>query len=251
MLSPQTHIQDGTIRIWEHLQLVTGKPGREGYYSCRVTDIKKDRLIISRPVFDYGHTLLANNRVVDVNFTRADAAYTFTARLKETAPKSPDRMFLINLGAVRRQQRRRFVRLDETIAIGYQALPQPVKEPVELEKDNFTKINTINISAGGLLFPASDAVQIGTTLLLDMASSGFRKVPRYMFAVCRQARKNEDKLWVAGAEFIVADDLYHHLRPEELSQLPEEVTMFTFRMQNELVAEIFAKQLILRKKGLL
>ncbi|MCP4568320.1 MAG: flagellar brake protein [FCB group bacterium] len=241
------------LRVWERLQLVVGDEGQEGVYNCRVSDITNDRLIISRPAFAYGKSLLADNRRVAVQFTRSDAAYAFNARLKETEPKSDDAMYLLDLGEVSRRQRRRFVRLEKMITFKYHLLPRPLGAVPDLSAlaKSMTIARTQNISAGGLLTAAGDDIDVGSLLLLDFAGSGLKNIPRFLIAVCRRSEKSSTDKQVVGVEFILRDALPQYLKKHELKLIPGEAGQFTPFVQNLLVSELFAEQLILRQKGLL
>lgn len=239
------------VGIWERLQLHTGLAGSEGVYSCRVADIHPDRLMISRPIFDYGHSLLAHNRRVDVTFTRADAAYTFTARLRESEPRSPEWMFLTELGEVNRFQRRRFVRLDISEPVGYQLLRRPLTAPVSAGAAEFRYSRSINISAGGMLLLVSDDVKAGDLLLLDFTRASIQQFPRNAVAVCRHLRPDIENSPAAGVELILSENITLHVSAGETTYLPEEATRFDLRRQNALVAELFTLQVALRQKGLL
>ena len=251
MTTVRSEIYPFKFQIWERIRLTVGEEGHEGTYSCRISDIGKNRLVISRPVFERGNTLLANNRIVTVYCIRSDAAYSFSARLKETEPKSADQMYLLDLGAVKRVQRRRFVRLDKSIRMKYKTLPHPVQEPVDPETDKMSMARSLNLSAGGMLISIDGEMAVNDILLLAIESCGLDKLPPYLLAVCRHAGLRDNKQRVAGIEFILIEDLPHYLKDSELNLIPAEARRFDDSMQNALVSEIFAEQLVLRQKGLL
>ena len=242
-----------SIRIWERLELIVGEEGKEGVYTCRVSDIKPDHLVISRPVFSYGKSLLANNRFIRVNFTRADAAYSFAARITTTNSESTDDKWLVDLGEIKRLQRRRFVRVEKVSKVGYFILKKPITEKLELKPSDFKKSHTINISAGGLLMPVDedDEITLDSLLILNFAKSGLKSLNSYVIAIVRQDRETEEKQRVVGVEFILNDNLKLYLSREALSHIPEEARHFTLNIQNDLVSEMFNEQLNLRQKGLI
>ncbi len=239
------------IRVWERLQIIVGEAGKEGVYISRVLDISEDRLIISRPMFSHGRSLLTDNRVVQANFTRADAAYSFSARIKEMEPKSPDEMYLLNPGEIRRMQRRRFVRLEKAAKVGYMILPRPLNKKIKLKPEAFKTVITVNVSAGGLLIPVEDDLASGNLILIDFTRSGIKSISDYIIAVCRHVRTNEEKKRVAGVELILREDLALYLKPGEGAMIPKEARQFNLNIQNGLVGELFNEQLIMRQKGLL
>ncbi len=243
--------QSFEFQIWERLRVTVGSEKSEGIYTCRVSDIQKDRLIISRPQFERGNSLLADNRTVTVYSTRADAAYAFSARIKETQPKSQDVMYLLDLGPVRRVQRRRFVRLLKVIPIKHKILQRPLTRPIVLPSSGSVKSKTLDLSAGGALIEVKDEIVPESLLLLVLGPCDLKNLPPHMLAVCRHGRVNELGQRVAGLEFILQEDIRRYLSESELKQLPEALTRFDDHMQNGLVSEIFAEQLMMRKKGLL
>jgi len=251
MAMARADIRPFQLLIWERLRLTVGKEGQEGNYSCRLSDIKRDRLIISRPHFERGHTLLADNRVVTVYCTRADAVYAFSARIKETQPKSPDTMYLLDLGSIKRVQRRRFVRIDTMMRVNYAVLPRPIKDPINLAILPMVATRSINLSAGGMLIAVEDNVGVDDLLLISFEPCGLTKLPQYILAACRHSGTDNDKQRVAGMEFILQEDLPRYLSKSEERLIPKEAILFDDRMQNVLVSEIFSEQLVMRQKGLL
>jgi c-di-GMP-binding flagellar brake protein YcgR len=251
MATVQAETKTFKFHIWERLRLTVGDEGREGTYSCRLSDIHDDRLVISRPQYERGKTLMSDNRIVTVYSIRSDAAYAFSARLKETRPKSADEMYLLELGKIRRVQRRRFVRLDKLIRLKYLVLPRPVKKPIEPRAAEMIASQSINLSAGGLLIPVDTDMAVEDILFLALESYGLGKLPPYMLAACRHTRILENKQQVAGVEFILHEDLPRYLSRSEIPFLPEAALRFDDSMQNELVSELFAEQLVMRQKGIL
>jgi c-di-GMP-binding flagellar brake protein YcgR len=251
MSTVQEKKQAYQFQIWERLRLTVGEEGQEGTYSCRISDIRPDRLVISRPVYERGKTLMADNRLVIGYSIRADAAYAFSARLKETEPKSADEMYLMNPGPVKRVQRRRFVRLDKLIHVKYAPLPRPISKPINPTFMPLAASRSINLSAGGMLITLESDLSTDDILFLTLEAGGFQKLPRYMLGACRHTGKPNNLNRVAGIEFILQEDLPRYLSHEEIKMIPAEGMIFNDQMQNELVAEIFNEQLVMRQKGIL
>ena len=239
------------VQIWERLQLAIGEAEKEGVYSCRVTDIKRRALVITRPQYEYGHSLMAGNRVVSARFTRADAAYSFRARLVEMSPKSLDGMYLTDIGPIERVQRRRFVRLDMIIPVAYNTLPNPITEEINLSSTRFRETMTINLSAGGMALKADERIDPDSLLMVRFRERKLVNLPAYLLAVCRQARVLERDKWTTGVEFILVEDLSRYLPRPETELIPERARRFDQRVQNALVSELFTEQLSLRQKGII
>jgi len=237
-------------RLWERLQLIVGDGNREGFYYCRICEINGNNMLISRPDFSHGHSLLANNRPVTVNYTRADATYSFTARIRECNPKSDREMNLIDLGNINRIQRRRFVRMEKLFNVGYKCIKQPVKGEADFDGE-FRVGHCLNISAGGLLFEAKDKFELGDLVFLNFSFCPFENMPEYVMGIVRQSRERENHDPVCGVEFILREDLHYHFRESDEVTLPAAARIFDLKIQNELVNELFAEQMELRRKGLL
>ena len=237
-------------RLWERLQLIVGDDGREGVYNCRISDILHDYMMISRPEFAHGYSLLADNRKVTVNFVRPDASYSFTARIRECQPKSNREMMLVQLGEINRIQRRRFVRLEKIFDVGYRHLDQSWNADVDFKKE-FNTGHCLNISAGGILFEAKDTFEVGQLLFLNFSACPFNNMPDFVLGVVRQSRQREDHNPACGVEFILREDLRYFFKENEEVVLPVPARIFDLKIQNELVNELFSVQLDLRRKGLL
>jgi len=251
MTTVRTEIRDFKFLIWERLSLTVVEGNREGIYSCRISDIERDRLVISRPEHERGDAILENNRTVTVFCTRSDAAYGFRARVREARPKSPDFMYLLDLGDIQRMQRRRFVRIHTTIPVHYTVLPRPLREPIDPKILPMTAAHTLDLSAGGMLVAVSNSITTEDLLLIGFDSPGSLHLPRYILAACRYAGINDDKQPVAGVEFILNEDLPKHLNQSEMMLIPCEATAFDDRMQNALVSDISNEQPVVSRKGLL
>lgn len=251
MPTTQATTRSFAFHVWERLRLQVGDDRSAGTYSCRISDIADDHLVISRPYFEGGNSLLADNRIVTVYCARADAAYSFTARVRETEPKSPDTMYLLDMGPVTRSQRRRFVRLDIVVHLKYRPIARPVSNPVLLTTHDMTDSHSINLSAGGMLIGVSEVVKVDDLLVLALEASQFSNLPRWILAACRHVSARETGERVAGIEIILREDLPRYLSNAEARHIPDTLTLFDDKMQNAFVSELFAEQLLMRQKGVL
>ena len=251
MPAAQGKIRSFTFHIWERLWLKVGDDNSSGSYSCRISDIAGDHLVISRPYFEGGNSLLADNRIVTAYCARPDAAYSFTARIKEIEPKSADTMCLLDIGPVTRSQRRRFVRLNIVVHLKYRRLARPISAPLMLVTHDMIETHSINLSAGGMLIGVSKDIKVDDFLMLSLESCKFANLPRWLLAACRHASIRESEEKVAGIEIILREDLPRYLSNAEARHVPDNLTLFDRKMQNALVSELFAEQLAMRQKGIL
>jgi c-di-GMP-binding flagellar brake protein YcgR len=239
------------LKIWDRLEIIVGEGEMEGVYTSRLEDIGGGRLVIGRPVFRHGKSLLAAGRWVTVTYTRADAAYQFAARLIEAEPRSRDSVWLVDLGNIKRAQRRRFVRVELALKVNYNSIKTPLTEPVEVDVDTMPVATTINLSAGGILIPTESIIERGTYLLLHFKTPGKLHFSELILGVCRRRSSAGYDQHVAGIEFILAEDMSQHFSLEEIKRLPQEVKQFSAWTQNELVSGLFNEEIILRQKGLI
>ena len=98
---------------------------------------------------------------------------------------------------------------------------------------------------------ADDEIDVGNLILLDFAGSGLTNIPRFVIAVCRRVQQAENQKHIVGMEFLLRDKISQYLKNNELALIPGEARQFTSYVQNNLVSELFAEQLLQRQKGLL
>jgi c-di-GMP-binding flagellar brake protein YcgR len=251
MSTKYADIQRFTFHIWERLHIEIGEERKKGIYTCRIEDIGDDYLIVNRPEFKSGQSLLADNRIVHVNCARDDAAYTFSARIAEMRPKSSTSMYLKDLSRISRLQRRRFVRLDICLMLKYKILSRPIHRPIVLTTHDLVESHSINFSAGGLLITVEKPIRVDDALVLLINVGKYRHLPRWMIAACRHTRTLEGGRTTAGVEFILEEDIPRYFKDSEMKYLPESLKLFDDKMQNRLVGELFAEQLLMRQKGIL
>lgn len=250
MTTTLTKVDNHPLQVWERLRLVVDEDGQEGVYYSHVADIRDDRLVIGRPIFEHGSPLLSEGSSVSVSFAREDASYAFTAQVTEAKPNSPDFVWLVERDEIKRFQRRDFIRLELNIPLKYKLLPSAIKDKPLEPDDIFEITRTINFSAAGVLFPVDEKVAAHSLMLLDFSLCSLAKMPRYVISLCRQVhREQNQESKVAGVEFILSERLFRYLKPNELALFPDEAKRFDARRQNALVHELFVEQTMRRQKG--
>jgi hypothetical protein len=120
-----------------------------------------------------------------------------------------------------------------------------------LQDLQYHSAHSINISAGGVLIPINKQVTAGSILVLAAKDIRLKKLPKYLLGACRQHRALDSEHTVGGMEFMLTEYIDRHFSADEMRYVPDEVSHFDFRAQNELAGELFGEQLVLRQKGLL
>lgn len=238
---------DYPLNVWDKLEIVVEENGESGTYIARVDDFNKIGIVITKPEWTGGGKFLVSNAKVFVRFVKTDAMYQFSAQTSRISKTADNKLQLSNIGSIRRLQRREFVRIDYSTKLSY-ALFDDLKS--NNNEFKWFPSQTKNISAGGLLMKAGDAIKLGDMVLLKIDNYAAMDVPRFIVACCRRIiSENESAL--AGMEFVIAEKLHKHFKPEELKMLPAQVKQFNTQKQNKLVRFIFEEQIEERNKGLL
>jgi c-di-GMP-binding flagellar brake protein YcgR len=162
-------------------------------------------------------------------------------------------MVLVEMGRIKRMQRRRYVRLNKVINLSYQFVTRPVKKPIPIDGGEKHTSRSINLSAAGVLLLLDDdtRVQMDDFLLLSFEPNNLKHLPEHIMAVVRHVTVNEQQVRMAGVEFIIKEDLPRHFKVDQFKLLPAEVKVFDDRQLNQLVSELFTEEVNMRQKGLL
>lgn len=241
------------IQIWERIELVIGEGPESGLFSCRVEDFIGSGIVISKPEFVEGHSLLRENADVLVLLTRDDAVYQFRSKIT-TIKKEESRQFLLSLPtSVKRVQRRQHVRIDVCEKMSFAHIRPNLAHDDLMDRITWYDTVTINISAGGLLIDVMEDEGKNVEddiLLLRIPFFDDVSLPGMVVGKCCRWFKVERKL-KCGLEFVLAKDLHRYLSNDELDRLPSSVRQFSVRGQSRLADYIFKQQIHLRNKGLL
>jgi c-di-GMP-binding flagellar brake protein YcgR len=237
------------LNLWDRIELVVGREGEEGTYVSRVEDFNSQGLIITKPDFVGGHTLLTAHSKVYVHFMRPDALYRFSALLKTLPDHVDNKLLLHTFGQVERVQRRQFVRVDMRLDLKYALLK---KSSGSLHMGDIKWFNSYssNVSAGGLLMKVDTPVQKDDLLLIKIGKYEMLGIPRLLGALCCRIIRIEDGRF-AGVEFITDRKLPKCFSQREIDLLPGQVKGFTTQIQNRMVKFIFEQQVKERQKGLI
>lgn len=250
---PQTN---QPIVIWERMELVIGEGSESGLYSCRVEDFIAGRIVISKPEFVEGHSLLRENAEVLVLVTRADAVYQFRSRIT-TSKEGEVRQFQLSPPTnVKRVQRRQHVRIDVREKVSYARVRRYLHKDDLMDHLIWHDTLTNNISAGGVLIDIVDVDGKGDEskqddiFLLEIPFFDSVNLPGIVLAKNCRVFEFEHQL-MCGLEYILTKNLHKYLSKVELARLPSTVKQFSVRGQSRLADYVFKQQIDLRNKGLL
>jgi len=249
MLKTEQHTSKLPLNLWDRIELVVGREGEEGTYVSRVEDFGPQGLIITKPDFVGGHTLLTANSKVYVHFMRPDALYRFSALLKTLPGRIDSQILLHTIGQVERVQRRQFVRVDMRLDLKY-ALLKNSNGSLHMGDIKWFNSYSSNVSAGGLLMKVDTPVQKGDLLLIKIGKYEMLGIPRLLGALCCRIIRIEDGRFT-GVEFITDRKLPKCFSQREIDQLPGQIKGFTTQVQNKMVKFIFEQQVKERQKGLI
>jgi c-di-GMP-binding flagellar brake protein YcgR len=238
------------LKVWDKVTLYVGDEDAQGEYEARIEDFIAGGIIITRPVFVSGQTLLRNGISVEVCFTREDATYQFVSKIQRQDFQGRQQTLLSPPRRIKRVQRRRFVRIDCSSRASYAQVTPMLDWENWKDRLKWTKSFCVNISAGGAMIRTDSRPEEGIPLLLRLALFEKWELPEIVAVVCRRHEKR-DANWFAGVEFILDDRLDKHLDKNLLLRLPESISSFNIKVQNRLVTRIFNEQIAMRRKGIL
>ena len=238
------------LRVWDRLTILIGEGPTIGQYVARVEEFVNHGIIISRPEFVAGHTLLRNSVPVIVQVAREDGMYEFDSQLRLHDSDDIGHSFLLPPRSVRRVQRRQFVRIELSMAVDYAPVSDDIIADGNLARLVWRHTRSVDISASGILIFVTEPIEIDSLVLLRMNDLAPTGTPHRVLSVVRRRLRRKDRDLI-GVEYILDHQLKNYAGPELLGHLPAEVHEFTEVQQDRLSSHLFEKQIELRKKGLI
>ncbi len=238
------------LKVWERLRIIVGEGSSAGVYTARIEDIINGGIIVDNPEFVTGNTLLRQGVDVLVQCTREDAVYQFHSTVRSQGRGNVKRVILTPPSRMQRVQRRLFARVELSSRVKYAEYHPAFDWNDWRERTPWYDSFLVDISGGGALFRAPEAVADGSLLLVEIELFHKSHLPEVVLCQSRRhARKEQD--WLCGVEFILAADLKRHLNEGDIKRMPAELKQFSGRKQDALVTFLFQKQIELRQKGLI
>jgi c-di-GMP-binding flagellar brake protein YcgR len=240
----------GPLKIWDKLELVFEEEGKQGRYRTRVEDVEGDSLVIDRPSLLTGDALFRVGAAFVAWFIKSDSAYTFAGRVLRKNEGDLDVYCISKPSSVDRNQRRRFYRIADDSPVSVILADHIIKDQnPECEVKVFEGI-AIDISGNGMHLRSKLDASVGTKVLL---TPRFKDLKRefFLIGVIRRKVSDEDNWHGYGIEFFTIEEVRQLFSSFPAHILPKEYLTFNENQRSLLLNHIFAKQLALKKKGLI
>lgn len=238
------------LKLWEKIELIVGEDSEIGHYMSRIEDFLSDAIVISRPEFFEGKSLLKENDHVTVLVIREDAIYRFESKISRCDTAGHEMFKLSQPTKVKRMQRRRFVRVNIGIELMYARIMGGRADKSDSQQLRWHMARSVDFSAGGILIQAYEEFEIKDIVLLKIDLFGEINLPVIVAAICRRMAGTEGDRQI-GLEFILCESLRKELPGYNVKQLPQSVRKFSQKSQMMLESYMFKRQIEMRKKGLL
>jgi len=240
----------GPLKIWDKLELVFEENGKQGRYHTRVEDVEGDALVIDRPSLLTGDALFRVGAAFVAWFIKSDSAYTFSGRVLKKVEAELDIYWINKPNSVDRNQRRRFYRIADDSPVSVIIADHLIKE-----QDLGTDVKVfegiaLDISGNGMHLRSKLDAHVGTKVLL---APRFRDLKRefFLIGVIRRKESLDDNWYGYGIEFFTIEEVRQLFSSFPAHTLPKQYLTFNENQRSLLLNHIFAKQLALKKKGLI
>lgn len=232
--------------LWERVTILLNKDELQSEFISRIENIKRNSIVLEMPVRESGNSNLQKGDNVEIRYNRRDAAYTFKASIKDLFIDETGSIEVKKTGETRREQRRKYVRLDISENINFRILESPESKDGGISPEFYGSL--LNISAGGLLFETDKKVQPGSIIIVNFKLKDHYSLENIL-AVVKRTEHDRDELILVGSEFIThSNKTLYGL--EKLDQyLPHGVGTFDENLQRLIVQFIYNQQVKIRKEG--
>jgi c-di-GMP-binding flagellar brake protein YcgR len=239
-------LTDKKPALWERVSVSLDRNGRASRFISRIENIKKSSYVLEMPVRQNGNSNLEKGDIVEISYNRKDAAYTFKASIKDLFLDEPGSVEIEKEGDIKRNQRRKYVRLDISEEINFRIIDSP-RDPAAGISPEF-RGSLLNISAGGFLFETDTPAKEGSLLIVN-----FRLKDRYslenILAVVKRVEQAGGESSLVGSEFITRDNRAEYDLEKLDDFLPQGIGTFDENLQKLIVQFIYKQQVKLRKDG--
>ncbi|MDH7479551.1 MAG: PilZ domain-containing protein [Syntrophomonadaceae bacterium] len=202
---------------------VDGENSKERYHS-RIEEVRESALVLAMPIRQRSIVNLRPGTSIVVNFLREWVNHAFEATILERTAEPLPLIVISRPEVAARRQRRSWVRVPVCLELRYARPPQrPDQEP------DYQEAQTIDLSAGGLMFNSQQKFRHGEELKLRLNLPGGGLELRARVVRAEEASSPERRCYQVGLEFI---DIRERQR--------DRIMRFAFEQQRKLI-----------KKGLL
>jgi c-di-GMP-binding flagellar brake protein YcgR len=240
----------GPLKIWDKLELVFEEAGKQGRYRTRIEDVEGDALIIDRPSLLTGDALFRVGAHFVAWFIKSDSAYTFPGRVLRKVESELEIYSINKPNSVDRNQRRRFYRIADDSPVGLIIADHLIKEHTPEADVKIFEGVALNISGNGLHLRSKLDAVIGTKVLL---APRFKDLQRefFLIGIIRRREDLGDNWYGYGIEFFTIEEIRQLFSSFPAHLLPKQYLTFNENQRSLLLNHIFAKQVALKKKGLI
>jgi len=232
--------------LWDRLTLSLKKDGVKSEFISRVENIKRNSYILEMPVRQSGKSSLQKGDVVEICYNKRDAAYTFKASIKDLFIDESGSIEVKRESDTRREQRRKYVRLDISEDINFRIVESPDNRNAGLSPE--FQGSLLNISAGGFLFETEKKVLSDSLLIIKFKLKDHYPLENIL-AVVKRVEQADDGLLLVGAEFITKENSAKYGLEKLSDYLPQGTGTFDENLQRLIVQYIYNQQVKMRKEG--
>ncbi|UCE67796.1 MAG: PilZ domain-containing protein [Candidatus Zixiibacteriota bacterium] len=238
--------KNDNLALWDRLILTLKKDDGKSEFISRVENIKRSSYVFEMPVRQSGKCNLQKGDVLEVRYNRRDAAYTFKASIKD--------LFINDTGSIevkrecetRREQRRKYVRLNISESINFRILESPENKDIGLSPE--FQGSLLNISAGGFLFETDKKVPSDSLLIIKFELKNHYSLENIL-AIVKRSEQTDDGLSLVGSEFITRNNKADFGLEKLDEYLPPGTGTFDENLQRLIVRFIYSQQVKMRKEG--
>ncbi len=240
----------GPLKIWDKLELVFEENGKQGRYRTRVEDVEGDSLVIDRPSLLTGDALFRVGAAFVAWFIKSDSAYTFAGKVLKRIEGDLDVYWVSKPKQVDRNQRRRFYRIADDSPVTVILADHLIKEQNPKTEVTVFEGIALDISGNGMQLRSKLDANIGAKVLL---TPRFKDLKRefFLIGVIRRKESLSDNWYGYGIEFFTIEEVRQLFSSFPAHILPKQYLTFNENQRSLLLNHIFAKQLALKKKGLI
>ncbi len=240
----------GPLQIWDKLELVFEEDKRQGRYRTRIEDVKGEVMMIDRPSLLTGDALFSVGSNFVAWFIKSDSAYTFPGKVLRKADTELEAYWINKPKQVDRNQRRRFFRIADDSPVSIILVDHLIRESEpKAEIKEFEGV-TIDISGNGMQVRTKLDALVGAKVLLAPRIKELKR-DLFLFGIIRRKEKNEDVFTRYGIEFFTVEEVRQLFSSFPMQRLPKEYHSFNEQLRTALLNYIFARQLEMKKKGLI
>jgi c-di-GMP-binding flagellar brake protein YcgR len=232
--------------LWDRVTIFLKKNDLQTEFISRIENIKRNSIVLEMPVRENGKSDLQKGDIVEIRYNRRDAAYTFKASIKDLFIDDTGSIEVKRTGEIRREQRRKYVRLDISEDINFRILESSDNEDGGMSPE--FRGSLLNISAGGFLFETDKNVGPGSMLIINFKLKDHYRLENIL-AVVKRVEQDEEGLTLVGSEFITKSNKAAYGLENIDDYLPPGTGTFDENLQRLIMQFIYNQQVKLRKEG--